>query len=293
LGSFKNWFSSGTPQRGSGGGDLGALAEEVAAAMQPEDKALAPPALRSATFADQGNKPVGVRLSPEWPMQWLPAGPHRPLDGVTCPVQVPFDFETELFKGRAVVYLKGLDNTPDRVFKGKARAIQFTVQGRFKREVAMDDLHFGMCLARPLQKLPTRWLLSLCTRVVRSLGAQYSMELSDPTVERPFMTAPIALATQMMSCNAPGEEPDLALPPIEDTARLAWLSEPATSSSQSGAASRGAGGNANKSISPSDRRKKIGKIIRDAKKKRGAGGSAAGSGAKAPPKVGAVQAESS
>ena len=79
------------------------------------------------------------------------------------------------------MYLKGLENTPDRVFKGKARAIQFTVQGRFKRDVPMDDLHFGMCLARPLQKLPTRWLLSLCTRVVRSLGAQYSMELSDPT----------------------------------------------------------------------------------------------------------------
>jgi len=23
-----------------------------------------------------------------------------------CPVQIPFDFETELFKGRAVVYIK-------------------------------------------------------------------------------------------------------------------------------------------------------------------------------------------
>ena len=66
--------------------------------------------------------PVGLRLSPERPMQWLPAGINRPADGATCPLQVPFDFETELFKGRAVVFLKGLPNTPDRIFKARPRA---------------------------------------------------------------------------------------------------------------------------------------------------------------------------
>ena len=116
---------------------------------------------------------MGVRLSPEYPRQWIPKSvKNRPEDGVTLQTQVPFEFETELFKGSAVIFLRGLDNTPDPVFKGKARAIQFSVQGRFKRPVFMDDLHFGMSLARPLRHLPTRWLLNLCTRVVRSLGAQ-------------------------------------------------------------------------------------------------------------------------
>ena len=110
------------------------------------------------------------------------------------------------------------------MFDGKARAIQFTVQGRFKKPVPMDDLHFGVRLARPMRKLPTRWLLQLCTRVVRSLGAPYSMELTDPTHPNPRMFAPIALACQTMSCNAPGEEPDVTLGPVEDTARISWLS---------------------------------------------------------------------
>jgi hypothetical protein len=78
---------------------------------------------------------------------------------------------------------------------------------------------------------------------VRSLGAQYSMELSDPTDPRPYMTAPIALATQLMACNAPGEEPDLALPPFEDTARLTWLNP-------GGGAGAGAGSRGNSESNP-------------------------------------------
>ena len=186
-------------------------------------------------------------MSPEYPRQWIPRGPSRPTDGVSLPAQVPFEFETELFKGRAVIYLRGLENTPERVFKGKARAIQFSVQGRFKREVAMDDLHFGLSLARPLRNLPTRWLLNLCTRVVQSLGAQYSMDLSDPTADRPYMLAPIILAAQTVSCAAPGREPDLTLAPIEENARLTFL------------------GHGGKGVGANERRRKIAKIIRDAK----------------------------
>ena len=228
-------------------------------------RALPPPAAWSEAFADDagagagagGRAPVGLRLSPERPHQWLPSGPARPRDGVSCPTQIPFAFESELFSGVAVVYLRGLPNSPSRVFDGKARAIQFTVQGRFKKPVPMDDLHFGVRLARPMRKLPTRWLLQLCTRVVRSLGAPYSMEVTDPTHPNPRMFAPIALACQTMSCNAPGEEPDVSLGPVEDTARIPWLS----------------GGNAasdgrKKAVSASDRRRRIAKIIRDAKKAR-------------------------
>ena len=149
-------------------------------------RSLPPPAAWSEAFASGAGAgaraPVGIRLSPERPHRWLPSGPARArADGVSCPTQVPFAFESELFSGVAVVYLRGLPDSPSRVFDGKARAIQFTVQGRFKKPVPMDDLHFGVRLARPMRKLPTRWLLQLCTRVVRSLGAPYSMELTDPT----------------------------------------------------------------------------------------------------------------
>tara|TARA_B110001450_G_scaffold147738_1_gene138127 strand:+ start:930 stop:2453 length:1524 start_codon:yes stop_codon:yes gene_type:complete len=248
LTSFHRFF--GVSPRGARGsfGD-GSSSEPT---PRPEDQALPPPLASSTVFKDAGERtPVGVRLSPEYPRQWIPKSvKNRPEDGVTLQTQVPFEFETELFKGRAVIFLRGLDNTPDLVFKGKARAIQFSVQGRFKRPVFMDDLHFGMSLARPLRHLPTRWLLNLCTRVVRSLGAQYSMDLSDPTSARPYMLAPIALAAQTISCAAPGAEPDLTLTPIEENARMACLD--------------GCG----KEMSANERRRKLSKIIRDAKSAR-------------------------
>ena len=244
LTSFGRFFgmSPRAPGSRSGRGEEG-----LDGGVRPEDQALPPPAASSAVFGDVGSKPVGLRLSPEYPRQWIPSGPSRPSDGVSLPAQVPFEFETELFKGKAVIYLRGLSNTPERVFKGKARAIQFSVQGRFKREVAMDDLHFGLSLARPLRNLPTRWLLNLCTRVVQSLGAQYSMDLSDPTADRPYMLAPIILAAQTVSCAAPGREPDLTLAPIEENARLTFL------------------GHGGKGVGANERRRKIAKIIRDAK----------------------------
>ena len=228
-------------------------------------RSLPPPAAWSEAFANGAGAgeraPVGIRLSPERPHQWLPSGPARARDGVSCPTQVPFAFESELFSGVAVVYLRGLPDSPSRVFDGKARAIQFTVQGRFKKPVPMDDLHFGVRLARPMRKLPTRWLLQLCTRVVRSLGAPYSMELTDPTHPNPRMFAPIALACQTMSCNAPGEEPDVTLGPVEDTARISWLSR-----------GDAASGGRKKAVNASERRRRIAKIIRDAKKARGRNG---------------------
>lgn len=211
--------------------------------------------------------PVGVRLSPASPSQWLPPGPSRPPDGVSCPAQVPFAFESELFSGRAAVYLRGLPDSPARVFEGRARAIQFVVQGRFKRPVPMDDVHFGVRLARPLRALPTRWLLSLCTRVVRGLGAKYGMELSDPTHPRPFMTAPLALATQVLACHAPGEEPDIQVPTqVEDVARRQglWRGSEADAANSSGASRV----KKNKSLSSSERRSTLARLIRDARRAR-------------------------
>ena len=111
----------------------------------------------------------------------------------------------------------------------------------------MDDLHFGLSSRGPFETFPTRWLLNLCTRVVQSLGAQYSMNLSDPTADRPYMLAPIILAAQTVSCAAPGSEPDLALAPIEENTRLTRL------------------GHGGKGVGANERRRKIAKIIRDAK----------------------------
>jgi len=253
LGSIHRWFS-----RGGGGGAPGGPAAELARRLRPEDRALPPPAADSAIFANEAQAPVGIRLSPERPMQWLPEGENRPEDGVTCPAQTPFPFETELFKGKAIINLRGLQNTPARVFKGKARYIQVSVQGRFKRPVAMDDLQMGISLPRPLRRLPTRWLLNLCTRVIRTLGAKYGLEITDPAAPKPYAAAPVITCADAIACNAPGEEPDVSLPPVEDTRRVPWLRDTSSDASTIGGC-----------LTAPERRKKIAKVMRDARKSRG------------------------
>ncbi len=40
----------------------------------------------------------------------------------------PVEFETELFKGRALVLFRGMPNTPPGVFEGKRRLMWMTIQ---------------------------------------------------------------------------------------------------------------------------------------------------------------------
>ena len=70
------------------------------------------------------------------------------------------------------------------------------------------------------------------------------------------------LSTSTHGVSKVRSEPDLALPPIEDTAALTWLND--------------GPGMSGKSMSPTDRRKKLAKIIRDAKKSRDAAAKASG-----------------
>jgi hypothetical protein len=125
LTSFHRFFGvspSGCPRVGPFGD--GSSSEPT---PRPEDQALPPPLASSTVFKDAGERtPVGVRLSPEYPRQWIPGSvKNRPEDGVTLQTQVPFEFETELFKGRAVIFLRGLDNTPDSCSKARRGPYSF------------------------------------------------------------------------------------------------------------------------------------------------------------------------
>jgi hypothetical protein len=142
--------------------------------------------------------------------------------------QIPFDIESELFKGQMVVYIRGLENSPSDIFNGRARTIQIAVQGKFKREIPMDECVFGQALARPLSNLPSRWLLSLAARVVRAFGEKYSMQLSSPAADRPYMLAPIALAAQAMSCEYEGDVQDIEGPLIENVSSMSIFPEGTT-----------------------------------------------------------------
>ena len=178
--------------------------------LRPEDRAGPPPSIPPEDWVD---KPCALRFVPS-DAQVIRQDDQLPDSMVRA--QIPFEIDSEIFKGRMVVYVRGLTNTPSDIFAGKARTIQLAIQGKFKREIPMDDCVIGQCLSRPLQNLPSRWLLALCARIVQGFGEKWGIELSMPTAERPFMLAPIALAAQAMSCEYEGDVQDIEGPIIEN-----------------------------------------------------------------------------
>lgn len=190
---------------------------------RPEDRA-DPPPLSADDWVDS---PCALRFSPA-DAQMIQQKNQLPDNMVRA--QIPFEIDSELFKGKMVVYMRGLDNEPHDIFNGRMRTIQITLQGKFKREIAMDELVIGQTLSRPLKNLPSRWLLSLCARVIRSFGEIWGMKLSMPTDEKPFMLAPVALAAQALSCEEEGDVQDISGPIIENCSSIPLLADVTTAS---------------------------------------------------------------
>ena len=71
----------------------------------------------------------------------------------------PVEFETDLFKGVAVIWVQGLESTPPDLFAGKNRKTSVTFQGRFKEPAGFDDVVTGQEFGRPAVNLPAKWLV--------------------------------------------------------------------------------------------------------------------------------------
>jgi len=190
--------------------------------LNPEDRA-DPPLLSSHDWPDA---PVALRMSPLGPAQVISQDNQLPHGMVRA--QIPFDIDTELFKGQMVVYVRDLKNSPGDIFNGKARTIHLALQGKFKREIPMDEITIGQYFVRPLVNLPSSWLLSLAVRVIRAFGAKYSAELTSPTVERPSFTALLALAAQALSCEPEGDVQDIEGHLIENVSGVSSVFPPGT-----------------------------------------------------------------
>ena len=84
------------------------------------------------------------------------------------------EFETPLFKGCAVIWAQGLPSTPKGLFDGKRRKTSITIQGRFKQELAFEDVVTGQEFGRPAQNLPAKWLVETVLIKARALQAPSS-----------------------------------------------------------------------------------------------------------------------
>lgn len=85
-----------------------------------------------------------------------------------------------MFSGRACMWVRGLPGTPaaEAMFVGRQRRTLFSVQGRFRQAVPVDDLVTGQQFSR-LQGLPPAWLVEgvlfkvafTCGRICRTPGS--------------------------------------------------------------------------------------------------------------------------
>ena len=113
--------------------------------------------------------------------------PHRPIllcdnnEGGPLSLGTPFDFETDLFKGKMLVRLQGVpsdDPAADaKYFDGRQRRFQAIVQGRFKREIRVSELMTGHVFARPLKNLPPKWLVAVAERMIMQLAPSMQVQL--------------------------------------------------------------------------------------------------------------------
>ena len=135
-----------------------------------------------------------------------------PIFGLgSCPIGVPFKFESDLFIGHCLIRLKGAKSDDpegdEEYFTGRKRIFQSVIQGQFKEKVSVADVMTGHEFSRPLKNLPHPWVLKTATNFIGKVspGANVVVHTNQPHVE-----ALLAGSSQVIRGDMPGNEPNIA-----------------------------------------------------------------------------------
>lgn len=127
-----------------------------------------------------------------------------------CPLGVPFNFSSELFEGKCLLRFKDVSSDDPagdaNYFLGRRRLFQAIVQGKFKKELPVSDVLTGHEFARPLQRLPPSWMVRAGTNLIRRLAPGTEFRLNET---QPRALSILAATAQVLSADAPGNEPDI------------------------------------------------------------------------------------
>ena len=102
------------------------------------------------------------------------------------PLGIPFEFESELFRGTALFRFKDVpSNNEDgtmEYFSGRQRRFQAIVQGRFKERLSCADVITGHEFDHSFQLLPPNWVIGAGTSLIKQLapGVQIDLNSSKP-----------------------------------------------------------------------------------------------------------------
>ena len=135
-----------------------------------------------------------------------------------CPIGKPFEFESELFKGKLLLRVRNLENSDDEknndpYFIGKKRYNQFIIQGQFKKEVKATNFVLGGEFERPLKRAPPPWIERAMTAVFNRISTGIQFRLS---AKKPSVLVNLPGSIQVIRADLSGDEPDISSYPIEE-----------------------------------------------------------------------------
>jgi len=116
------------------------------------------------------------------------------------------EFETDLFKGRALLRFRGCPNEPTSYFDGRKRRQQWVVQGQFKESVNADKVITGYEFRRKAQNLPTSFIIKPILALIRTLAPTFRCDVYN---DAPYFLNPFLQTVQVLDVSTPGSEPDI------------------------------------------------------------------------------------
>lgn len=178
--------------------------------MKPDQQQPSLPSVDSWT-----HRPIFLKTAPGMEDS-LSATTNSPGGGY--PIGVPFEFESEFFKGKTMFRLRGLEASKDPqgnfdYFKGRKRFFQMVVQGRFKKEMNVSDIMFGMEYSKPLLKKPPKLMMRPIQALLKRTCPGIELDLISQT---PKVLSTFAGGVQTIRMDAPGLEPDITSSDIKE-----------------------------------------------------------------------------
>jgi len=131
--------------------------------------------------------------------------------GQECPIGIPFEFETDLFKGLAMIRVRDLESSGDpssdkKYFQGRKRKNQILVQGKFKQEIKCTDAISGTEFKEPFTTQPPMFIQTLLHKLFRRISPSLDIKLCG---EMPKVMVNLGEAAQCISVDEEGEQPDI------------------------------------------------------------------------------------
>lgn len=130
--------------------------------------------------------------------------------------QAVFEFETDLFKGLAIIRIVNASNAgSDSYFTGRNRTMQTTIQGVFKKNILMKDVQTGQEFNKPFVNIPAQFVIRPVMAIIRKLSPTLE---ADFFCDRPYMLSPLICTAQAMHVTPSLDEAqDILEEPIEKT----------------------------------------------------------------------------